>query len=327
MLKIGVLGAGQLGKIHIKCIQEICNVELIGFFDSNFEHAQIIAKEYHTKLYSSMESLIADADVITIATPTNTHFECAFYTLKKSKHVFIEKPLTNSIEEAKILMDIAREANVKVQVGHVERFNAAFIASQPYIQQPMFIETHRLAHFNSINKKESVILDLMIDDIDIIISIVKSNIRKISASGVAVVSETPDIANARIEFDNGCVANITASRISLKNMQKMRIFQRDAYISMDFLSKESEIIKIKNIDSTEIPSNPNSINFGLNNENKQLSLEKPNVIDSNSIKTELESFISSIIENKPTKVPIFEGYQALDVARKILEKIELSSGC
>ena len=203
------------------------------------------------KAFKKIEELIAESDVINIVTPTISHFDCAMKAIKAHKHLFIEKPITNTIEECEILMKLSREAGVKIQVGHVERFNPAFTAANPYFNQPMFIEAHRLTEFNPRGTDVPVVLDLMIHDIDIILSIVKSNIRKISASGVAIVSETPDIANARIEFDNGCVANITASRMSLKNMRKTRIFQKDAYIAIDFLEKETEVIRIKSLKSSE----------------------------------------------------------------------------
>jgi predicted dehydrogenase len=225
MLKIGVLGAGHLGRIHLKCIKEIQDFDLVGFYDPDTINADKIEQEFGIKKWSSLDDLIDAVDVVDIVTPTVSHFECAARSLKKCRHVFIEKPVVTSLDEARELIKIAGEANVKVQVGHVERFNPAFLAAESYFDRPMFIESHRLAQFNPRGTDVPVILDLMIHDIDIVLSVVKSNIKKISASGVAVVSDTPDIANARIEFDNGCVANLTASRISLKNMRKSRFFQ------------------------------------------------------------------------------------------------------
>ena len=231
MLKIGVLGAGHLGKIHIRQIRELSAVyDLQGFFDPDATNAAAVSEEFGIRAFGSMEELIAAVDVVDVVTPTINHFECANKALRMSKHVFIEKPLANTVQEARDLMRLAKEADVKVQVGHVERFNPAFISASPYLAQPMFIETHRLAQFNPRGTDVSVVLDLMIHDIDIVLSVVKSSVKKISTSGVAVVSDTPDIANARIEFDNGCVANLTASRISLKNMRKSRFLQKDAYI-------------------------------------------------------------------------------------------------
>lgn len=324
MLKIGVLGAGHLGKIHIKCIKQIENLELIGFYDTDEANAALVEKELEVKRFTTIESLIDAVDAVDIVTPTISHYDCASKALKKSKHVFIEKPLTTSVEEAKSLIEIAKEANVKVQVGHVERFNPAFLAAMPYFDQPMFIETHRLAQFNPRGTDVPVILDLMIHDIDIVLSVVKSNIRKISASGVAVVSDTPDICNARIEFDNGCVANLTASRISMKNMRKSRFFQRDAYISVDFLDKETEIIRMKNAESTPDPLSM-ILDMGADKPKKQLIFEKPECTPVNAIKTELETFCDSIINNSTPPVTIIDGYNSLDLAYKIIEKLNTSA--
>ena len=326
MLKIGVLGVGELGKLHIECIKDIDNLDFIGFYDPNFEIATKVAQELCIKSFSTMEELVENVDIVDIVTPTNTHYAYAAFAMKKSKHVFIEKPLTNTIEEAKSLIDIAREANIKAQVGHNERFNAAFTAAKPYINQPMFIESHRLTQYNTKNNNISVVLDLMIYDIDIILSVVNSNIRKITANGVAVISETPDIANARIEFDNGCVANLTASRISLKEMQKMRLFQRNAYVSIDFEKEITEIIRLRNTNSDEITdSNTITIDLGNNKGSKQIFFEKISTISVNTIKAGLESFINAITEKKEPIIPIFNGFQALEVAHKIIEKIESST--
>ena len=222
MLKIGVLGAGHLGKIHINCIQQISDYELVGFYDTDKTVSKEVEKAYGIKSFDSIEDLIKSVDVVDIVTPTLSHFDCAKKSIIASKHIFIEKPITNTTDEAKTLISLSAEANVKVQIGHVERFNPAFLSIQDKIENPMFVESHRLAEFNPRGTDVSVIHDLMIHDIDIILSIVKSNVKRISANGVAIVSETPDIANARIEFDNGCVANLTASRVSLKNMRKTR---------------------------------------------------------------------------------------------------------
>jgi predicted dehydrogenase len=230
-----------------------------------------------------------------------------------------------TLEEAKELIKIAEEANVKVQVGHVERFNPAFLVAEPYFNKPMFIETHRLAQFNPRGTDVPVILDLMIHDIDIILSVVNSNIKKISASGVAVVSDTPDIANARIEFDNGCVANLTASRISIKNMRKSRFFQRDAYISVDFLSKEVEVVRIKDPDKSGGSPLSFMIDLGPGKGSKQISFDKPVIKPLNAIRAELESFYNAITTNTVPSVTINDGYSALEVAHKIMEKINQSA--
>ncbi|HZK07119.1 MAG TPA: Gfo/Idh/MocA family oxidoreductase [Bacteroidales bacterium] len=321
MLKIGVLGAGHLGKIHIKCIREISDYELVGFYDPNVETATRVAEEFGLKNFDSLDSIIEAVDVVDIVTPTVSHFDCAAAALRKSRHVFIEKPIVTTPAEARELMKIAAEAGVKVQVGHVERFNPAFLAAGKYINNPMFIETHRLSQFNPRGTDVPVILDLMIHDIDIILSVVRSNVKKISASGVPIVSDTPDIANARIEFDNGCVANLTASRISMKNMRKSRFFQRDAYISVDFLNKELEIVQMKDIDRD--PDDPFAmvLDLGKGKGMKEIIIDKPMVEPNNAIIVELESFANAINNNATPPVTINDGYQALEVAYRILEKI------
>ena len=297
---------------------------MVGFYDSDEKNAASISKEFDIKAFSSIDELIDAVDAVDIVTPTLTHYDCAVRALKKSKHIFIEKPITNTIEEAKHLISLSLEADVKGQVGHVERFNPAFIAAKPYCSSPMFIETHRLAQFNPRGTDVSVVLDLMIHDIDIILSIVKSNIKKISASGVAVVSDTPDIANARIEFDNGCVANLTASRISMKNMRKSRFFQRDAYISVDFLEKEVSVVKLKSINGEADPLAV-VIDLGKGKGQKQIYFDKPSIQPINAIKTELEYFYESIKNDTVPPVSLDDGYKALDVAYKIIEKLKLTS--
>jgi predicted dehydrogenase len=321
MLKIGVLGAGHLGKIHIKCIQQIDKYQLTGFYDPDDDNAKNVEQEYMLKKFNSIEELIDNVDVVDIVTPTVSHFECAVKSLERSRHVFIEKPIVATPAEAKKLMEIANNANVKVQVGHVERYNPAFLAAKDYLNSPMFIETHRLAQFNPRGTDVPVILDLMIHDIDIVLSAVKSNITSIHASGVPVVSDTPDIANARIEFENGCVANLTASRISIKNMRKSRFFQKDAYISVDFLEKKTEIIKLKNIKPEEADPLAMVIDLGKGKGSKQIYFENPEIKPINAIKTELESLALAIIENRTPDVTVDDGYNALDVAYKIINKL------
>lgn len=323
MLKIGVIGAGHLGKIHIRLLKEIDLFELVGFFDLDEENRKKVEAEYQVKAFADMDELISVVDVVDIVTPTLSHFDCASKALKLSKHVFIEKPITNTVDEAKQLIYLSEEANVKVQVGHVERFNPAFTAALPYINNPMFIETHRLAQFNPRGTDVPVVLDLMIHDIDIVLSVVKSNIKKINASGVAVVSDTPDIANARIEFDNGCVANLTASRISLKNMRKTRLFQKDAYISVDFLEKQAEIVKLKSVVGEPDPLSV-TLDLGNGKGKKQIYFDKPQVNEVNAIKEELTQFAHAINNNTTPLVNIHDGYNALDVAHKIVEKLKIS---
>lgn len=323
MIKIGVLGAGHLGKIHIRLLKEIPKYEFVGFYDPNSDNAALVAKEFGIKCFNSIDELLDNVDAIDIVTPTITHYDCASKAIKKSKHVFIEKPVTNTIEEAKSLIGLSKEANVKVQVGHVERFNPAFIAGKSFCSSPMFIETHRLAQFNPRGTDVSVVLDLMIHDIDIILSVVKSTIKRISASGVAVVSDSPDICNARIEFDNGCVANLTASRISMKNMRKSRFFQKDAYISIDFLDKKVDVIRLKNIFGE---ADPLAVTIDLGSKgSKQIYFENPSVSQTNAIKMELETFADSITNGTTPLVSIDDGYKALDVAYKIIEKMRITA--
>lgn len=323
-LKIGVLGAGHLGKIHIKLLKELQDVyELVGFFDPDHEKAEFVRDEFNIIKFDTIDSLIDEVDVVDIVTPTLSHYKCADLALRNSRHIFIEKPITNTVEEAKKLAQLAEEANVKVQVGHVERYNPAFLAARDFIKDPMFIETHRLAEFNPRGTDVPVILDLMIHDIDIVLSTVNSNIKRISASGVAVISDSPDIANARIEFDNGCVANLTASRISLKNMRKSRFSQRDAYIAIDFLKKSVEIVRIKEIEGNPDPLSL-TIDPGKGKKLKEIYFENPVIAYTNAIKEELASFAHAIVSGTTPLVTIEDGVKALDVANQIVEKLQLS---
>jgi predicted dehydrogenase len=322
MLKIGVVGAGHLGKIHIRLILELKEqFQLVGFFDTNEENTQITENTFNVPSFKSYDDLLDQVDSIVIVTPTLSHFDCASRALRKSKNVFVEKPMTETVEEAKALIDLAHEAGVIAQVGHVERFNPAFQAALPYFNNPMFIESHRLAQFNPRGTDVSVVLDLMIHDLDAILSVVKSGIKRISASGVAVVSETPDIANARIEFDNGCVANLTASRISLKNMRKSRFFQKDAYISVDFLEKNMEVVRMQDVDGDPDPFDI-IFNLGEGKASKKILFDKPTILETNALKEELNNFHESIVNDSSPTVSFEDGYTALDVAQKIIEKLK-----
>lgn len=325
MLKVGVLGAGHLGKIHIRLLLELREkFEFIGFYDPNDENAKGAIEQFDIKRFDSIDALLDEVDCVDIVTPTISHFDCASQALRKSKHVFIEKPITETVEEARALINLAHEAGVKVQVGHVERFNPAFQAARPFLNNPMFIETHRLAQFNPRGTDVPVVLDLMIHDIDAILSVVKSGIRRISASGVSVVSDTHDIANARIEFDNGCVANLTASRISMKNMRKSRFFQKDAYISVDFLTKELEVVRMESIDGEPDPFDI-VFDLGEGKPIKKVLFDKPDIEEVNAIQKELSTFHDAIANDTVPIVSIEDGYQALDVAQKIVEKLKSST--
>ncbi|HVG42068.1 MAG TPA: Gfo/Idh/MocA family oxidoreductase [Chitinophagaceae bacterium] len=317
MIKIGVLGAGHLGKFHINNWNEITGADLVGFYDPHDATAKEVQEQYGIKRFNSEEELIAECDAIDVVAPTNFHFDICQKAIRSGKHVFVEKPLANTIEEAQQLVKLVKESNIKLQVGHVERFNPAFLALKDVVLNPMFIEVHRLAQFNPRGTEVSVILDLMIHDIDIILHVVNSDVKSISASGVGVMTDTPDIANARIEFDNGCVANLTSSRISMKKMRKMRLFQKDAYIGIDFLNKKTEIIKLKGGED----SNAFSFDIETNNGKKTIAIANPQVPEINAIKKELEEFIASINNNKRPVVNELDGLQAMEVAHLILQKI------
>ena len=320
MLKIGILGAGHLGKIHINCIKQLPVYELVGFYDQDENTANKVSLDMDVKHFSSIDELVDAVDVVDIVTPTISHFDCASLALNKGKHVFIEKPIVATVDEANRLIKLADEAKVKVQVGHVERFNPAYIAARPHIDVPLFVEAHRLALFNPRGTDVPVVLDLMVHDIDIILDIIKSPIRNVSVSGVSIVSTTPDITNARIEFENGSVANLTASRISLKNMRRHRIFQKDAYITVDFLDKKTDIVRINDVKGT--PS-PLAMTIDLaDGSSKQITIEQPEVTPINAIMTELEIFHNAIINNTEPCVTIHDGVQALKVCYMILDEIE-----
>ncbi len=321
MLKIGVLGAGHLGKIHIKCIKDISEYELVGFYDPSADNAAKVSEEFELKAYHNIADLLADVDAVDIVTPTLSHFECAKQALEAGKHVFIEKPVTNTLHEAEDLLAMIEATQLKVQVGHVERFNPAFVAAKPHLGQPMFIETHRLAQFNPRGLDVPVVLDLMIHDIDVILKAVGSEVVNISASGVNVVADTPDIANARLEFANGCVANLTTSRIAVKNMRKSRFFQRDAYIAVDFLEKKTEIVRMKEATGEEGPFSM-VLDLGEDKGKKEIIFENPKVNPSNAIREELFTFHEAIINDTTPIVSLNDGYQALKIAHQILEKIE-----
>ena len=317
MLTIGVFGTGHLGKFHLNNWKEISGAVIAGFYDPNDETAREVEEKYQLTRFTDAEVLMDSCDAVDIVAPTNHHFELCEMAIRKGKHVFVEKPLANTMDEARTLVQLINESGVKCQVGHVERFNPAFLAIRDLSLNPMFIEVHRLAQFNPRGTEVSVILDLMIHDIDIILSIVKSDVKSISASGVGVMTETPDIANVRLEFHNGCVANLTSSRISMKKMRKMRLFQKDAYIGVDFLNKKTEIIKLKE------PQDQNAFAFDIETPTgkKTIAIANPQIPEVNAIKRELEEFKRSIEQNTRTVVNETDGYMAMDVAHQILEKI------
>ena len=318
MLKAGVLGAGHLGKIHLRLLNQSEKYNLVGFYDADSNNAKKVAEEFGYTYFDTIEGLIDAVDVVDIVTPTLSHYDCAKLAIAKGKHIFIEKPITNTVEEAETLRNLVANHGVKGQVGHVERFNPAFMGVKDMLDKPMFIETHRLAEFNPRGTDVPVVLDLMIHDIDIILSVVKSKVKHLSASGVSVISDTPDIANARIEFENGCVANLTASRISLKNMRKTRFFQRDAYISVDFLEKKCEVVKMK-----DAPQNPGDFDMILQiaeGLKKQIYFDNPEIAHNNAILDELETFADAITNNTRPIVTLHDGTEALRVATMIIDQ-------
>jgi len=319
MLKVGVLGAGHLGKIHLRLLQQSDKYELVGFYDENHDNGAKIEAEFGYKQFDTIAKLIHAVDVIDIVTPTLSHYKCAKVSIKSGKHVFIEKPISTTVEEAREIIALAKEYDVKGQVGHVERFNPAFTAVKDMIENPMFIETHRLAEFKPRGTDVPVVLDLMIHDIDAILSVVKSKVKLVHASGVSVLSQSPDIANARIEFENGCVANITSSRISMKNMRKSRFFQKDAYISVDYLDKTCEVVKMK--EAPEVPGDFDMILQNAEGDRKQIYFNNPEVSHNNAILNELETFADAINNNTTPIVTLEDGTEALRVAYMIIDSM------
>lgn len=317
MLKVGVFGTGHLGKFHLNNWKDIPGVQVVGFLDPDDTIAKEVEENYGLTRFASEDDLIGAADAVDVVTPTPSHFAICEKAIKAGRHVFVEKPMANNLHEAKELVKLVQESKIKFQVGHVERFNPAFLAAQTLRLQPMFIEVHRLAQFNARGTEVSVILDLMIHDIDALLSIVKSDVKNISASGVAVLTDTPDIANVRIEFNNGCVANLTSSRISLKKMRKMRLFQKDAYIAIDFLEKKTEIIKLKGEEDDD------AFTFDIETPSgtKTIAMAAPPVPEVNAIKRELEEFVTSIRRNSQPVVNEIDGYRALEVAHQILQRL------
>ncbi len=323
-LKVGVIGTGHLGKIHTKLFKEVMRCEFIGVYDQNKEIADSVSKEFDTKAFSSLDELLENAGAVSIAASTKAHYKLAKEALQKGKHVFLEKPITAGIKEAEELVEIANSKNLKIQVGHVERFNPALLSLEKYHLDPKFIQTDRLAQFNPRGTDVAVVLDLMIHDIDIILSLIKSKVKNISASGVAVVSDNLDIANARIEFENGAVANVTASRISQKKMRKMRIFQRDKYISIDFITGVSEVYRLVKPGDLNVEHFLSFGEIGVGEKRKAVIYEQPEHKEINALKHELQLFVDSVLDDKQPVVSGEDGLRALRVAETIINKIEES---
>lgn len=323
-IKLGIIGTGHLGKFHTKLSKDLENTELIGIYDRDIEKAKAVSSEFSTTVYDNLDTLLDQVDAVSVVATTSAHYEVVKKALLKNKHVIVEKPITSTIAEAEELITIAKERNLKFQVGHIERFNPALLCLEKYNLNPKFIASERLAQFNPRGTDVAVILDLMIHDIDIILSLIQSDVKNVYASGVAVVSDTIDIANARIEFENGAVATITASRISQKRMRKMRMFQRDTYLSLDFNSGTTEIIRL--IDSEEkLPEH--FINFGeigVGEKKKTIVFEQPEQMQVNALQHELQLFVNCIINNTQPAVTGEDGLKALKVADLIIKRIDES---
>ncbi len=323
-LNIGVVGTGHLGKLHIKMFREIENCNLIGINDSNSEQAKLAADKFSVKIFDSLESLLKNVNAISIAATTSAHYKLAKECLQAGKHLFIEKPITATIQEAEEIVDLANSLNLNLQVGHIERFNPALVSMEKYINDPKFIQTDRLAQFNPRGTDVAVVLDLMIHDIDIILSLIKSKVKNIEANGVAVVSHNIDIANARIQFENGAVANVTASRISQKKMRKMRIFQRNSYVALDFVTGVSEVYRLLPVEQEVEPSLISFGEIGVGDKKKRLVYEQPENKHINALKYELQLFVDSVLENKKPVITGSDGLRALRIAKIIIDKIQSS---
>ncbi|TVR86687.1 MAG: gfo/Idh/MocA family oxidoreductase [Saprospirales bacterium] len=317
-MKIGVAGTGHLGKIHLKCIGLIPEYDLAGFYDPNPDIAAEVSREFGVKAYPSLEEMLADVDVLDIVSPTTTHFELAKLGLEAGCHVFIEKPVTSDSEECRKLLELSeKRPDQKIQIGHVERFNPAFLALEDIGLKPGFIEGHRLANFNPRGTDVSVVLDLMIHDLDLILKMVGSPVKQVHAKGVAILSKSHDICNARIEFENGTVVNLTASRMSLKAMRKLRVFQEGAYIALDFLEKEAQIIRFLE-EGEKVPADREIMELPTPEGTRRILVDFAEKKEVNAIKMELESFYECISSDSQPYVSLEDGFKALDLAEKIM---------
>lgn len=318
-IKTGIIGCGHLGKLHLKMHKMLDNSEVIGIYDTNLETAKTIAAEYQTRAFADLDELIDLCDALVIVTSTPAHHAVAKKCLLKNKHIFIEKPITVTVAEAKELVDLAKERDLKLQVGHIERYNPAFVAIKDIPLQPKFIEVHRLSNFNPRGTDVTVILDLMIHDIDIVLNLVKSEVVQIDASGVSVVTDKIDIANVRLKFANGAVANITTSRISLKKMRKFRIFQKDTYINLDFDLGTADLFRLTRLDDNSLEG----LAVGqIEKSGKKIIYTNKPKVEVNALLEENRDFLDCIIHNTPVSVSGEDGMQALMIADEIIKKIE-----
>lgn len=323
-LNIGIIGTGHLGKIHTKLMKEVQRANLIGVYDLNYETAQKVADEFDVKAFKELDDLLSNVDAVSIVSTTSAHYELIKKAYEHNVHVFVEKPITSTIAQAEEVVNLFEEGNLKLQVGHIERFNSALLSLEKYNLEPKFIQTDRLAQFNPRGTDVAVVLDLMIHDIDIILSLIKSKVKEVRASGIAVVSDNIDIANARIEFENGAVANVTASRISQKKMRKMRLFQRDTYISIDFDSGVSEVFRLISPSDMSLEHFLSFGEIGVGENKKSVVYEQPEIKEVNALKHEQQLFVDSVLDNVEPVVSGKDGLRALRIAQIILEKIEES---
>lgn len=323
--RIGVIGVGHLGSLHAKMLADMAGVRLSGVFDTDRARAADVALRYGTRAEETLEALLDAADAVTIATTTNAHCAVALKALERGKHVFLEKPITESVAEADALCAAAAGRGLIIQVGHIERFNPAILALEKYRIEPMFVESHRLAQFNPRGTDVGVVLDLMIHDIDLILAFVRSPVRAVEANGVAVVSDSVDIANARIQFENGCVANVTASRISQRKMRKMRLFQKSGYISIDFSEGTAEVFRLVGEDEPETKGTMMLGELGSGKHRRKIVYELPEVKEVNALRHELELFARAAAAGTRPVVSGEDGRRALVVANAIMEKISQQS--
>lgn len=320
-LRMGVIGIGHLGALHAKMLADLPGVHLAGVYDLNSARAESVAAGYKTTPFAELQDLLKEVDAVTIATSTSAHFAVACRALEAGKHVFLEKPITQTTAEADQLCRLAKQKGLTIQVGHIERFNPAILALEGYEIKPMFVESHRLAQFNPRGADVAVVLDLMIHDIDIILSFVQAPVTHVEANGVAVVSDSVDIANARLQFENGCVANVTASRISQRKMRKMRLFQPSGYISIDFSEGMAEVFRLVGEDEPEAKGTMMLGELGSGKHKRKIVYEQPEVKEVNALRYELGLFADAITKGKRPVVSGEDGKRALEVASIILERI------
>jgi len=324
-LRIGVIGTGHLGSLHAKMFADMPGVRLSGVYDTNAEAAAAVGGLYGVQPAPTLDALLEGVDAVTVATSTNAHCAVALKALERGKHVFLEKPITETVAEADALCTAASARGLLLQVGHIERFNPAILALEKYRIAPMFVESHRLAQFNPRGTDVGVVLDLMIHDIDLILTFVRSPVRAVEANGVAVVSDSVDIANARLQFENGCVANVTASRISQRKMRKMRLFQKNGYISIDFSEGVAEVFRLVGEDEPDVKGTMMLGELGSGKHRRKIVYELPEVKEVNALKHELQLFVSAIASGTRPVVSGEDGKHALEVANAIMEKISQQS--